>query len=83
MYLKSNYLTNPNFLNKPRCATLSGVFETQTLRVCPTEQIICVKEDLLRKSPNSLTRTFLNANIKLNLNGGLQEGCNSTEARLN
>jgi len=25
--------------------------------------IICVKEDLLRKSPNSLTRTFLNANI--------------------
>ena len=31
----------------------------------PTEKdLICVKEDLLRKSPNSLTRTFLNANIK-------------------
>jgi len=43
---------------------MTGVFETQTLRVCPTEQIICVKEDLLRKSPNSLTRTFLNANIQ-------------------
>jgi len=26
--------------------------------------IICVKEDLLRKSPNSLKRTFLNANIQ-------------------
>lgn len=47
---------------------LTGVFETQTLRVCPTEQIICVKEDLLRKSPNSLTRTFLNANINRNNN---------------
>jgi len=23
---------------------MTGVFETQTLRVCPTEQIICVKE---------------------------------------
>jgi len=32
----------------------------------PSESLICVKEDLLRKSPNSLTRTFLNANIKLN-----------------
>lgn len=40
----------------------SGVFETQTFQVCPTEPIICVKEDLLRKSPNSLTRTFLNSN---------------------
>ena len=28
-----------------------------------SESLICVKEDLLRKSPNSLTRTFLNANI--------------------
>jgi hypothetical protein len=28
-----------------------------------TPRLICVKEDLLRKSPNSLTRTFLNANI--------------------
>lgn len=42
---------------------MTGVFETQTFQVCPTEPIICVKEDLLRKSPNSLTRTFLNANI--------------------
>jgi len=42
---------------------MTGVFETQTLRVCPTEPIICVKEDLLRKSPNSLTRTSLNSNI--------------------
>jgi len=33
-------LTNSNLLNKHSCATLSGVFETQTLRVCPTEQII-------------------------------------------
>ena len=31
------------------------------------EDLISVKEDLLRKSPNSLTRTFLNANIKSNL----------------
>jgi len=43
---------------------MTGVFETQTLQVCPTEPIISVKEDLLRKSPNSLTRTFLNANIQ-------------------
>jgi len=33
-----------------------GNFATQ-------KDLICVKEDLLRKSPNSLTRTFLNANI--------------------
>lgn len=58
-----NKTTNSNLLNKHSCATLSGVFETQTLRVCPTEQIICVKKDLLRKSQNSLTRTFLNSNI--------------------
>jgi len=45
---------------------MTGVFETQTFQVCPTEPIISVKEDLLRKSPNSLTRTFLNANIKRN-----------------
>ena len=45
---------------------MTGVFETKFLRNFPTEPIICVKEDLLRKSPNSLTRTFLNANIKLN-----------------
>lgn len=50
---------------------MTGVFETQTLRVCPTEPIICVKEDLLRKSPNKkymdfhivpILFTFLNAN---------------------
>ena len=59
---------------------MKGVFETQTLRVCPTEQIICVKE----KKQYSLffpkffptEKTFLNANIKLNsipnLLGGVQ-----------
>ena len=31
-----------------------------------TPRLISVKEDLLRKSPNSLTRTFLNANIQSN-----------------
>ena len=36
----------------------------------PMESLICVKEDLLRKSPNSLTRTFLNANIKSNFGFG-------------
>jgi len=50
---------------------MTGVFETQTFQVCPTEPIICVKEDLLRKSPNSLTRTFLNANIQSNFDFGL------------
>jgi len=57
-----------NFLNKHSRANLPGVFETQTFQVCPTEPIICVKEDLLRKSPNSLTRTFLNADIHFNWN---------------
>ena len=34
--------------------------------------------------PNSdFVRTSLNNNIKLNLNGGLPSGCNSTKARLN
>lgn len=75
-------LTNSNLLNKHSCATLSGVFETQTLRVCPMEQIISVKKDLRSKSQNSLTRTFPNANIKSNLNGGLPVGFNSTETRL-
>ena len=41
---------------------MTGVFETQTLRVCPTEQIICVKEDCYA-IPKFLTGTFLNANI--------------------
>ena len=41
----------------------TGEFGTKFLRNFPTEPIICVKEDLLRKSPNSLKRTFLNANI--------------------
>ncbi len=34
--------------------------QANSFGICP---LICVKEDLLRKSPNSLTRTFLNANI--------------------
>jgi len=66
---------------------ISGVFETQTLRVCPTEPIICVKEKkqslLFFPKFFATQKTFLNANIKSNLNGGLPEGCNSTEARLN
>jgi hypothetical protein len=70
-------LTNSNLLNKHSCATLSGVFETQTLRVCPTEQIICVKE-LAYGSPKFFPteKTFLNANIMFNsvpnLQGGVQ-----------
>ena len=44
---------------------MTGVFETQTLRVCPTEQIICVKEDCYA-IPKFLTGTFLNANIMFN-----------------
>ena len=44
---------------------MTEVFETQTLRVCPTEPIICVKEDCYA-IPKFLTGTFLNANIKLN-----------------
>jgi len=57
---------------------MTGVFETQTLRVCPTEPIICVKEFAKYSfcSPKFLTGTFLNANIKLNsvpnLLGGVQ-----------
>ncbi len=34
------------------------------------------------KLPKFLTGTFLNANIKSNLNGGLPVGCNSTEGDL-
>ena len=41
----------------------TGVFETQTFQVCPTEQIICVKEDCYA-IPKFSTRTFLNPNIK-------------------
>jgi len=41
------------------------------------EDLICVKEDLLRKSPNSLTRTFLNANIIPNFKIALQDWSNS------
>jgi len=40
----------------------SGVFETQTFQVCPTEQIICVKEDCYA-IPKFLSGTSLNANI--------------------
>ena len=47
---------------------LSASHETKTLLTQPSNEgdLICVKEDLLRKSPNSLTRTSLNANIKRN-----------------
>jgi len=44
---------------------MTGVFETQTLRVCPTEQIICVKEFAKYSfcSPKffATQKTFLNA----------------------
>jgi len=46
---------------------MTGVFETQTFQVCPTEQIICVKEDCFA-IPKFLTGTFLNAVIMSNLN---------------
>lgn len=63
-------LTNSNLLNKHSCATLSGVFETQTLRVCPTEPIICVKEKKQQRLffPKFFPteKTFLNSDIKLN-----------------
>jgi len=63
---------------------MTGVFETQTFQVCPTEPIICVKEFAFGSPKFFPTeKTFLNANIKSNLNGGLPAGCNSTEARLN
>jgi len=42
---------------------MTGVFETQTLRVCPTEPIICVKEQS-NDCPNfNYVKTFLNPNI--------------------
>ena len=45
---------------------MTGVFETQTLRVCPTEPIICVKEkkQSLLFFPKFLSGTFLNSNIQ-------------------
>lgn len=47
-----------------------GNFATQ-------KDLICVKEDLRSKSPNSLTRTFLNANIMPNFKIALQDWNNS------
>ena len=42
----------------------TGEFGTKiSNEIFPTEPIICVKEDLRSKSPNSLKRTFLNAVI--------------------
>ena len=52
---------------------MTGVFETQTLRVCPTENIICVKEDCFA-IPKFLTGTSLNANIMFNKSEGLKHG---------
>ena len=45
---------------------MTGVFETQTLRVCPTEPIICVKEkkQSLLFFPILPTATSFNNNIK-------------------
>jgi len=52
---------------------MTGVFETQTFQVCPTEQIICVKEFAKYSfcSPKffATQKTFLNANIKSNFGG--------------
>lgn len=48
-----------NFLNKHSCANLSGGFETQTFQVCPTDPIICVKEDLQSNSTNSFQELSL------------------------
>ena len=46
---------------------MTGVFETQTLRVCPTEPIICIKEKkqslLFFPKFFATQKTFLNANI--------------------
>ncbi len=52
---------------------MTGVFETQTFQVCPTEPIICVKE-FAYGSPKffPMEKTFLNANIMFNLRGRLQ-----------
>jgi hypothetical protein len=62
------------YFNKKSIAPRSNSSEQSSSS--QSEDLISVKEDLLRKSPNSLTRTFLNANIKSNLNGGLPAGCN-------
>lgn len=47
---------------------MMGVFETQTFQVCPTEQIICVKEKkqslLFFPKFFATQKTFLNANIQ-------------------
>jgi len=57
---------------------MTGVFETQTFQVCPTEPIICVKE-FAYGSPKffPMEKTFLNANIKSNFSLGLTAGGNS------
>jgi len=51
---------------------MTGVFETQTFQVCPTEPIICVKE-FAYGSPKFFPteKTFLNPNIKSNFVRGL------------
>ena len=50
---------------------MTGVFETQTFQVCPTEPIICVKEKkqslLFFPKFFATQKTFLNANIISNL----------------
>jgi len=54
---------------------MTGVFETQTFQVCPTEPIICVKEFAKYSfcSPKFFPteKTFLNSNIKRNFSLGL------------
>jgi len=47
---------------------MTGVFETQTFQVCPTEPIIWDKEQIRYSSylPKYATHTFLIPDIKLN-----------------
>jgi len=42
---------------------MTGVFETKSLQDFPTENIICVKR-VSAETPNLLTQTSLNNNIK-------------------
>jgi hypothetical protein len=41
---------------------MTGVFETQTFQVCPTEPIIGIKR-VSAETPNLLTQTSLNSDI--------------------
>jgi hypothetical protein len=54
---------------------MTGVFETQTFQVCPTEPIIEGKEELLHNSPNlSYDKLSLPSNIICNFKNPLVSG---------